>query len=83
MRLMWNHTEILIMTNSQFKKKQAKLFNLRRAESLAYEMDKKLFPVPKTTHRERMNTRSGRISKLTMLAGIALASSVGDINNDY
>jgi hypothetical protein len=64
------------MTNSQFKKKQAKLFNLRRAERLAYEMDKQLFPAPKTTHRERMSIRSNRISKQAILAGIALATSI-------
>jgi hypothetical protein len=69
------------MTNSQFKKKQAKLFNLRRAESLAYEMDKQLFPAPKTTHRERMDIRSNRRSKLTLLAGIAIASSIS--SSDY
>jgi hypothetical protein len=64
------------MTNSQFKKKQAKLFNLRRDERLAYEMDKVLFPSPQTTHRGRMTARSNRISKQAILCGIALATSI-------
>jgi len=64
------------MTNSQWKKKQAKLFNLRRAERLAYEMDKVLFPPPATTHPHRMSTRNGRLSKTILLTGIALAASI-------
>jgi hypothetical protein len=64
------------MTNSQFKKKQAKLFNLRRDERLAYEMDKVLFPSPQTTHRGRMTVRYNRISKQAILCGIALATSI-------
>ena len=64
------------MTNSQFKKKQAKLFDTRRAKKLAYEMDRQLLPAPKTAPKER-------ISKQSVLAAIELASSVGDINNDY
>jgi hypothetical protein len=65
------------MTNSQFKKNRAKLFNLRRAENLAYEMDRQLFPAPKTTHRERMDIRSKKISKQAILiCGMALAASI-------
>ena len=64
------------MTKSQFKKKQAKLFNLRRAERLAYEMDRQLFPATKTTHVQRMKIRQDRFRKVSLMAGIALASSI-------
>ena len=60
------------MTKSQFKKNQARLFNLRRDEKLAYKMDRQLFPAPKTTHRERMSIRSNGISKIAILSSIAL-----------
>ena len=65
------------MGNSQIKKNRAKLFNLHRAEKLAYEMDSQLFPAPKTTHKERMQVRSGRISKNILMVGIALSASMG------
>ena len=64
------------MTKSQFKKNQARLFNLRRDESLAYKMDRQLFPAPKTTHRGRMSVRSNGISKQAIFACIALAASI-------
>jgi hypothetical protein len=64
------------MTNSQYKKHQAYLFNMERAERLAYEMDKVLFPSPQTTHRGRMTERSNRISKQAILCGRALSSSM-------
>ena len=32
------------MNNSQFKRAQAKKHNMKRIETAAYEMDKKLFP---------------------------------------
>ena len=32
------------MNNSQFKREQAKKHNMKRIETAAYEMDKKLFP---------------------------------------
>jgi hypothetical protein len=69
------------MTNSQYKKHQAYLFNMERAERLAYEMDRVLFPPPQTRHRERMTVRSNRISKQAILCGIALASSMV-VSND-
>jgi hypothetical protein len=64
------------MTNSQIKKNRAKLFNLLRAEKLAYEMDRKLFPAPKTTHKGRMQVRADRISQQAILCGIALVVSI-------
>ena len=67
------------MSNSQHKKKLARLFNLRRAEQLAYEMDRALYPAPETAHVQRMRARSGRIRKADLVAGIALAASLGDL----
>lgn len=46
------------MTKSQFKKKQARLFNLRRAETQAYEMDRTLFPKPRTRSISGRNKKS-------------------------
>jgi len=59
------------MTKSQYKKQQAHLFNMERAERLAYEMDRVLFPVPRTTHRQRVEVRSDRISKQVLIAWLA------------
>ena len=49
------------MTSSQFKKHKAHLFNVRRAERLAYEMDKVLFPKPGT---RRISGTSARLLAL-------------------
>jgi hypothetical protein len=56
------------MTRTQFKKKQALTFNLRRAERLAYEMDSKLFPAPKS--------KQGRLSDHSLMVLVALAASI-------
>ncbi len=64
------------MTNSQYKKRQVYLFNMERAERLAYEMDAQLFPKPRLTHREGMQVRKSRIKKHAVLMGIALAASI-------
>ena len=55
------------MTNSQFKKHKAHLFNVRRAERLAYEMDKVLFP--KTGTR----SISGRTSTIGLVTALAMS----------
>ena len=62
------------MTNSQYKKHQAYLFNMERAERLAYEMDKVLFPAPITTHEGRMEVRASRINKASLISAIALST---------
>ena len=67
------------MSKSQHKKKLARLFNLLRAEKLAYEMDRVLYPVPSVASNERMKVRAGRISKSALFAGIALSVSLGDL----
>ena len=67
------------MTRSQHKKELARLFNLRRAERLACEMDRVLYPVPSVASNERMKVRADRISKAALVAGIALAANIGDL----
>jgi hypothetical protein len=65
------------MTRTQNKKRKAHLFNLRRAERLAYEMDAQLFPVPVTTLEQRRRiTRNGRLSKLGLITVLAAAMSI-------
>ena len=61
------------MTRSQHKKKLARLFNLRRAEQLAYEMDRALYPTSSVARNERMKARADRIIKSALAAGITLA----------
>jgi hypothetical protein len=60
------------MTKSQHKKYLARLFNLRRAEQLAYKMDAELFPKAKTRAQHSWYGRSSRLSRTALLAGIAL-----------
>ena len=55
------------MTSSQFKKHKAHLFNVRRAERLAYEMDKVLFPKPGTRRI------SGRTSTIVLVTALAMS----------
>ena len=58
------------MTNSQFKKHKAHLFNVRRAERLAYEMDKVLFPKAGT------RSISGRLSKQALFTSLTVAALI-------
>ena len=64
------------MTNSQLKKKRAHIFNMERAERLAGEMDRKLFPVPKARRRQGMDARMARSTKVSLMALIALSSGI-------
>ena len=56
------------MSNSQYKKERARLFNLHKAEKLAYEMDRQLFPPAKTAR----DKHAARISKAALVSGIGL-----------
>jgi hypothetical protein len=64
------------VTKTQHKKYLARLFNLRRDEKLAYEMDGKRFP--KATHHRRMNQQSDKISKNVLLMALALSAGIGE-----
>ena len=57
------------MSKSKIKKSAAKKFNMNRAEVLAYEMDKKLFPPIK-----RPSTPSEVRKKVQLMTYLAMAS---------
>ena len=59
------------MTNSQWKKQRARLFNLRRDEAMAYEIDSVLFPKPK-----RAATEVERLAKRKAQTWLTLAASL-------
>jgi len=60
------------MTNSQWKKQRARLFNLRRDEEMAHKMDAELFPKPKQVKSGRIVINDvGRMSKADLELAIA------------
>lgn len=62
------------MTKSQHKKYLARLFNLRRDERLAYEMDRELFPVHRSPRKSGTCITGGRISKQALVTALTLVA---------
>ena len=64
------------MTNSQYKKHQVYLFNMERAERLAYKMDSQMFPLQSTSRKGGVSV--SRLSKQALMLTL-LAAGVGHV----
>jgi len=63
------------MNNSQFKRAQAKKHNMKRIETAAYEMDKKLFPkmmLPRNAQSRYEKRKAVNIVLLGAAMGVTL-----------